>query len=550
MTPLLTSNPSQANAAQTDSSGTGARRFSPGPVLIAAAVYTLITLTILLAGWRLSDHHFVYPLDDTYIGMAMAKNLAFHGVWGVSRDGFTSSDSSLLMPVLLAVADRLIGAREMTALLLSWIAGLASLFVAGRILAGFLERKGQTIALLLLTLLAPVFVAGVLGMEHSLHLLFTLLFLGYFLEADAGAARRERLWFLGVMTALMVASRYEGLFFVAPVFCVLVWERRWKAGLAMAVAAAAPVAAYAAYSLAHGGYWLPNSVALKGVQLHDASVLQPLYDILRCLAQNYADMGLQLFLLVASVGVAALVVAQRSCRLATPLLIVFLAGVQHLCLARIGVLFRYESYLVAAAVLALACAWPCFARSDRGLLRAGAMVLLLATGALLSVRSVAAALALPACSRNIYLQQWQMARFLGASFPHASVAANDIGAINYYNDLHCFDLVGLANADVFRARRADRYTTAFLSQETGADHVQIAILYDAWFATPPPGLYGGPALPSTWIRVGRWRIPNHAVLGEDTVSFYAVDPAEAEPLRMALRRFDPSLPSGVTASMQ
>lgn len=520
------------------------------PSLIAAALYIALTAAIVLAGYFLAAHHFVYPLDDTYIGMAMAKNLALHGVWGVTRYGFTSSDSSLLLPLLLAAADRLLGVHQIPPMAISWLAGLASIFVAGRMLQGFLSRTAQTAVLILFVLLAPVYVIGLLGMEHSLHLLFTMLFLSYFLDPDPAHPRPKSLWLFAVATALMVASRYEGLFFVAPAFCVLIWQRHWKPAFVMALAAAIPVAAYAAFSLAHGGYWLPNSVALKGAQLHHRSLLQPVHDILHVLATNYADMGLQLFLLVAATGLAAFLLWRSARGVALPLLLVFVAGVEHLCLARIGVLFRYEVYLVGVAIVALACALPALTRARHQLAVFGVWALLLVSGALLAVRSIASGTLLPSCSRNIYLQQLQMARFLYQNFPHATVAANDIGAIDYFNDIHCYDLVGLANADIFRARRAGLYTTQFLAEDTAARHVQIAILYDSWFADPPPGTSGGPALPSTWIRVARWTIPNnHAILGENVVSFYAVDPAYATPFRAALARFDPTLPQGAVASM-
>ena len=43
--------------------------------------------------------------------MAVARNLAEHGVWGVTRYEFTSSTSSLAWPLLLAAADLVVGVR-------------------------------------------------------------------------------------------------------------------------------------------------------------------------------------------------------------------------------------------------------------------------------------------------------------------------------------------------------------------------------------------------------------------------------------------------------
>ena len=53
--------------------------------------------------------HFVYPLDDTYIAMAMAKNFAAHAVWGVTPYEFTSAASTPLYVLLLAAGNGITG---------------------------------------------------------------------------------------------------------------------------------------------------------------------------------------------------------------------------------------------------------------------------------------------------------------------------------------------------------------------------------------------------------------------------------------------------------
>ena len=163
--------------------------------MLAALVYTVVTGAILIASWYAADHHFVYPLDDAYIGMAIAKNLALHGVWGVSRYGFTSADSSLLFPLLMAAVYQIAGVNEVAPLAISWLAAVASIFVAERMLPGSLSRAGRATALILFVILTPLFVAGGLGMEHSVHLLFTLIFLQAFQKARSGTRHWAlRLW--------------------------------------------------------------------------------------------------------------------------------------------------------------------------------------------------------------------------------------------------------------------------------------------------------------------------------------------------------------------
>jgi len=105
------------------------------------------------------------------------------------------------------------------------------------------------------------------------------------------------------------------------------------------------------------------------------------------------------------------------------------------------------------------------------------------------------------------------------------------------------DLWGLASLDVGRAIRENRYNTASIDELVGSKQAEIAILYDAWFQRPDIGGW-----PSHWIRVGQWRMPDNLVCCEDTISFYAVEEAKADPLMDNLRRFGPRLPEVVVQS--
>jgi len=73
-----------------------------------------------------------------------------------------------------------------------------------------------------------------------------------------------------------------------------------------------------------------------------------------------------------------------------------------------------------------------------------------------------------------------MARFLGQFEDGAVVAANDIGAISYYTNVDCVDLVGLGDQDVFRMKRLGLYSAANLEHLASARKIAVAVVYDAW----------------------------------------------------------------------
>ncbi len=77
------------------------------PIAFALLFFALLTLGLGLWAWRACDGVWTYALDDAYIHLAIAHNLGWHGVWGVSNTSFASSSSSPLWTVLLAGVLRL-----------------------------------------------------------------------------------------------------------------------------------------------------------------------------------------------------------------------------------------------------------------------------------------------------------------------------------------------------------------------------------------------------------------------------------------------------------
>jgi hypothetical protein len=131
-----------------------------------------------------------------------------------------------------------------------------------------------------------------------------------------------------------------------------------------------------------------------------------------------------------------------------------------------------------------------------------------------------------------------MALYLRDHHAGHRVAANDIGAINYFADIDNLDLAGLGTLEIMRARLRGGLGPAEIDAIARARGVEMAILYEDWFEP-----HGG--LPPAWIKVGEWTIHDNVIAGRPTVAFYATSPATVPHVAGTLRAFSPRLPARV-----
>jgi hypothetical protein len=247
-------------------------------------------------------------------------------------------------------------------------------------------------------------------------------------------------------------------------------------------------------------------------------------------------------------GATLLAVRRRQSRADDPagrmMLLTLVALVLHLSLAHAGYFCRYEAYLIALWILSLWClvstATAASAPGLRQLLRAAVVPCLVAALAIPSLvgSSVFALTIMPRGCRSIYEQQIQMAGFLSAYYRGHKVAANDVGAINFYTDLDNLDLFGLSSREVMWARLNHEYTRRRIFEMAAARAMEIAIVYDDWYRSA-----GG--LPLEWSKRGEWTIGDAVTTAKATVAFYAITPRDVVRLDSSLRAFASRLPQTV-----
>ena len=537
-----------------------------GPLIAALGIFAWYTVPLVVDTVSKQHGHLIYALDDPYIHMAIAKNLARHGMWGISPNEFSAASSSPAWTILLAGIYLFTGPSEIAPFVLN----LISVVLLLGVMDFFMRRSdvplvGRLAALAGAVLLTPLPVLVMTGQEHTLHAAITVAVAG--LAALLCADDRARLRSGAGMTLLALCAvlpvmRYEGVFLILMVCAVFVLRGRWSWALLIALVAGLPVLLYGGVLVLHTGHWVPNSVLLKSrlsVSPTLGGAIDPTLELLNWINikwfywESLSWDRVHITLPVFAAVVAILVRSARRPLLkdAPSLLLLMFAGASllHLRFAAVGWFYRYESYLLPFGMLGLV--WAAgdivphrLYLSVSGLVRGVVVVaVVIAFYDPAIQRAWDAYHQVPQAMHNIYGQQYQMGRFLHRFYNTSSVALNDVGATSFLTESRVFDVWGLGTNEVTTARLSGVYDSQMMAQMARQRGVQVAVTYAETLRD-----FGG--VPRDWIAVGSWTLQAPLVaVALLTVTFYAVDPDQVNPLAVALAAFQPALPENVATTL-
>lgn len=529
---------------------TDKRGFSPWWALILAMTLFVMLFASVFQNCTAHVSPFVYPMDDSYINLAMAKNLASYGNWGTNATHFASASSSPLWTLLTALVFRFVGPSDFVPLWMNF--GTALLLIG---LAFFVLRRERAPTLLTVICLVMLVVATPLvplvygGLEHTLHAFLCLLFVWIVsrcLSRSPSPCGRGMILGLGLVAFLLPVVRYESLFLVFNASILLFVRRQWIPLALVITGSALSTSLAGIFFWMNGGLFLPNSVLLKGqswvlqvssiedlrlpltVLLFKSSLIPHLYPLMSVTLILFA-LGLKKHSYW-SEGSIWLQLALFTCML-------------HLLFARVGWFYRYEAYLIVMAIVGIGVSITALYQELFADLKAIAPQLAMIAASIycafpLLYRGWTALHETPIASQNIHDQQVQMAQFVRQHYNNVHLALNDIGAINYRTGAIALDLMGLGSNEVMYLRRSARFDTEAIRHLARKEDVRIALVYESWFQ-------GNQALPTEWIKVGSWTLRNNLICGDKTVSFFATCEEEVRPLRHALESYATSLPETV-----
>lgn len=473
-----------------------------------------LALTLLGVGWLVLRVRaaiggpFVSPLDDAYIHLGVARNLAEHGTWGLNPAEHASASTSPLWTAAIATVFLTIGAQEEVGVLLALASGALLLWVGALSLRDEgLSERAVLAGLILLVLAVPLPFLAALGMEHVLHAALALALV----RAALGSGNALCVFLLAAAATL---TRYESLALAGGLSLLLARERP-RLALASLSGAALAVLGFGLYSLGSGSLFLPNSVLLKAVSGRD---------LWASLGAAIAEGAPLLALAVAvSLGAAALETGALHRRRAA---LFALTVLSQLFLGRMGWLYRYEAWLVAWGALLLV--------SPARLLwrRPGAWALALVLATPLGWRSLQAMERYVVGARFNADVDLTLARWVASEWPDATIAAHDIGALSFLTDATLVDVIGLGTDEIAALKLESQLTPARAEALFAARGVDLAITGRDWL---------GGEQPASFLEVARLWAPFPEGPGEFETVIWSVDPADQPRLLASLDALERSL---------
>jgi hypothetical protein len=482
---------------------------------VPALAATLILLAALASvGFYRAQAESGYPLDDSWIHLTFARNLAAGDGFGANPGEPTPGATAPLWVAILALGF-LAGADHQV---WPWLAGALCLAAAGVLAralvlalvaprdaeegSGVVQAAGLVCGLCV-AWTAPLVWSGAGAMEVPL---FSALVCGALVVFTRGGRRDDVRWALGwgALCGLAALARPEGLVLVPILAACNGLERRWAALRDGALALGACVLVYSpslVFCLATSGRPFPNTFYAKTTALiAGAPDLEFLWAVLRFFAV-VAPVSLAAFL-VGSVGlVAAIRRAERTAPalaaigfvMSLPLAYAVM-GRTHLFAELAGNFGRYL-YPVLAPALALgfAAAAGLALRSARRLATPLAIAGMLTALAASTAGVIAGSPHYAHNVRDINTLHVAMVRSLATKLPAGSlVAANDVGALAYFGRFRVLDLIGIISTPTLdaldRARRdgvARDEAYRELLRRTRPDAI---VVFPGWFRKTLQGL--------------------------------------------------------------
>lgn len=432
-------------------------------VVLIAAVYLLVSRFTYAIG---------FPLDDSWIHLTYARNLALHGEWAF-RTGIPSAGStSPLWSALLSLGFFL----QLSPYIWTYFLGILTLFVlatlcewAVRKLVDSYRPRFPWVGIFI-ALEWHLTWAGMSGMETLLHGLIVTTVLVLLMTNS------HRYLTLGLLAGLSVWVRPDGLTLLGPILMSIYFAEkdmrsRFTAVVRCFIGFGSLFGMYLLFNLAIGGTPMPNTFYAKQAE-YAAWQLLP---ITNRLGQMFLQLlvGPSLVLIPGMIGWLVKSIKERMW--GSLAAIIWCAAYLGLYISRLPV-YQHGRYIMPAMPIFFLFGLLAFAEFDKNksfaryhwivqTLWRGSIAMLTFGFVILGARSYAQDVAVIE-SEMVVTAKWVAQN----APPDAIIAAHDIGALGYFDSHKLIDLAGLISPEVIPFIRDEPRIASFLN-ERGADYL-------------------------------------------------------------------------------
>lgn len=207
-----------------------------------------------------------FPIDDSYITLTAARNIAEHNLFAVNPNYPLAGITSPLHAGLVGMLGKLIAVETASRVigLLFFLLLVVGVFIWARQLGGSLPFAAMAGAIV--TLSGPMAFSSLNGLETAQ---FAALLIWTFVAFELARERVGFLYLMGALTGLAILTRPEGWFLAAVVFTVmglrcLIWQRQRLLHVVLAgLLALAVVAPYLIANTMYHDALFPITVSAK-----------------------------------------------------------------------------------------------------------------------------------------------------------------------------------------------------------------------------------------------------------------------------------------------
>jgi hypothetical protein len=500
--------------------------------ILLSLVALIIGVSIFLIIFSGKDIQAGFPLDDSWIHLRFAGNLADGYGFGLNPSQPTAGSTSPLWTLLLSGVIKAGIPPFYGAIGLSFLLLLLSCVFVSKLAGMIMEKRALVIAASIFVVFSPSLIwSSLAGLEVSLFVFLSTL--GLWLSF--GGDRRSYRIVGYVVLALSTQARPEGylLFFIAALADTAGQYMKAKsgraafnpaAGILILVAVSAP---YAIFSKLTSGHLFPNSFYAKTTGQYSL-MPSPSYflDVYRIFLTDNPSVAILLPL-----GLVSLAVREFRCgRVSVGTVLILWTVALPVAFSTMGrtALFagaggnfgRYYYILIpAAGILAVegiraVSSW--LGAISENAARAGRIVLV--AGVLIAglIANISRGQNYALNVKNINEIDVAVAEWVAANTPEeAVIAANDVGAISYIGERSVIDLIGITNPEII-----PRLTTrADLVEYLGEVKPDYMCVFDAWY----PAIIQLLTQTGVMTRLHSVQIDDNITTGANVISIFRLD---------------------------